>query len=321
MAKMVRGPLGQPVAASFAIDDTAAIVEMSSASGLLLVANERRDPLRATTFGTGELIRAALDAGAQRILIGIGGSATNDAGAGMLQALGARLLNAAGEDIDPGGAHLGELATIDLAGLDARLKTVAIDVAADVDNPLCGPDGASAVFGPQKGATPGDVRNLDDALAHFADVAAVALGVDHRNESGAGAAGGLGFALRAFLHARLRPGVEIVAELRGLSDALVGATAACTGEGSIDRQTLAGKTVAGVARLAHAAGVTTIVAFGGRVDDAAAAALRDRYGVTTIALAEEGYTLERAMSEAARLLERAARDAALRLMRMNGSSR
>jgi glycerate kinase len=316
MTATLHGPLGDAVAATFALDGDAAIVEMSSASGLLLIAAERRDALRATTFGTGELIAAALAAGAKRILVGIGGSATNDAGAGMLAALGARLLDASGKDLVSGGAALAELSTIDLGGLDARLRNLAIDVASDVDNPLCGPNGASAIFGPQKGASPADVLLLDRAIGHFADVAALTLGADHRNEAGAGAAGGLGFALRAFLGARLRPGVEIVAELRGLPQALSGASAVFTGEGSIDEQTLAGKTVAGVARLARAAGVTEIVAFGGRVDPDAARALRERYGVATVALAEEGYTVERAMREAATLLERAA----CSFIRMNGNS-
>jgi glycerate kinase len=316
MSVTVRGPLGEPVSATFALDGAAAIVEMSAGSGLLLLPSEKRDALRATSFGTGELIRAALDERAERILVGIGGSATNDAGAGMLAALGARLLDESGSDLEPGGAALARLAKIDLKGLDPRLKSVAIDVAADVDNPLCGPNGASAIFGPQKGASPDDVRVLDRALAHFADVSVAALGADHRNDPGAGAAGGLGFALRVFLGARLRPGVEIVAELRGLPEALAGANAVYTGEGSIDEQTLAGKTVAGVARLARAAGVSEIVAFGGRVDPAAADALRKRYGVTTVGLAEEGYTVERAMREAATLLERAA----CTFMRMNGNS-
>lgn len=316
MTATVRGPLGEPVAATFALDGGAAIVEMSSASGLMLVAPDRRDALRATTLGTGELIVAALNAGAKRILVGIGGSATNDAGAGMLTALGVRLLDRSGNELAPGGAALAELVTIDLAGLDVRLRSVAIDVASDVDNPLCGPNGASAIFGPQKGASPADVIALDGALAHFADVAAGALGSDHRSEPGAGAAGGLGFALRAFLGARLRAGVEIVAELRGLPQALSGANAVFTGEGSIDEQTLSGKTVDGVARLAKRAGVGEIVAFGGRVDDAAARTLRERYGLRAIALAEEGYTLEGAMREAATLLERAA----CNFMRMNGNS-
>jgi glycerate kinase len=316
MTATVRGPLGDPIAATFALDGDAAIVEMSAASGLLLIAPERRGALHATTFGTGELIAAALGAGAKRILVGIGGSATNDAGAGMLAALGVRFLDASGTPLRPGGAALAELVTIDMSGLDARLKSVAIDAASDVDNPLCGPNGASAIFGPQKGASPAEVLALDRALAHFADVAAITLGADHRNEAGAGAAGGLGFALRAFLGARLRPGVEIVAELRGLPQALRGANAVFTGEGSIDEQTLAGKTVAGVARLARAAGVSEIVAFGGRVDPDAARALRERDGVTTVALAEEGYTVERAMREAATLLERAA----CNFMRMNGNS-
>jgi glycerate kinase len=302
----VMGPLGESVDAVFALDGSTAIVEMSAASGLELISRDERDALRADSFGTGELLRLALDAGARRIVVGIGGSATNDAGAGMLRALGVRLLDAAGDELPPGGAALPRLARIDLAALDARIAAATIEVAADVDNPLCGPNGASAIFGPQKGAGPEDVRVLDAALGHFADVAARTLGVDRRNEPGAGAAGGMGFALRAFLGATLRAGVDIVADLRGLGAALKMADAAYTGEGSIDGQTLAGKTVAGVARLAHSAGVGRIVAFGGRVEAAAAHALCERYGVVTIAIADPDVPRERAMREAAMLLERAA---------------
>jgi len=306
IVQIVCGPLGDRVEAAFALEGTTAIVEMSAASGFALIPVERRDPLRATTFGTGELVRAALDAGATHIVVGIGGSGTNDGGAGFLQALGARLLDAAGDPLPPGGAALARLEQIDLRGFDGRVRSANVEVAADVDNPLCGPNGASAIFGPQKGADAQDVRLLDGALAHFADVAARTLGVDRRSEPGAGAAGGLGFALIAFAGATLRPGVDIVAQLRGLEPALIGADAAFTGEGSIDRQTLAGKTVAGVARLAKAAGVRSIVAFGGRVDTQAAEAL-GTLGVTCVAISSRDEPVADAMRNAATNLERAAR--------------
>jgi glycerate kinase len=305
----VRGPLGDPVEASFALDGTTAIVEMAAASGLELVPETRRDVLRATSYGTGELLRAALDAGATRIVVGIGGSASNDAGAGMLQALGARLTDPAGREIEPGGGALNTLSALDLSGLDPRLVRTSIEVAADVDNPLCGPRGASAIFGPQKGASGSDVRTLDAALAHFAGIVSRTSGVDRQHEPGAGAAGGLGFALLAVLGATVRPGVDIVAELRGLPRALGGAEAVFTGEGSIDEQTLRGKTVAGVARLARAAGVPTIVAFGGRVDPQAAEILQTQ-GATVICIAERAMPLDEAMRDAEQLLAAAAERAA-----------
>jgi len=312
VVRTVRGPLGEPIEATFALAGSTAIVEMAAASGLALTPSKRRDPLRATTFGTGELVLAALDAGATHIVVGIGGSATNDAGAGFLQALGARLLDGSGRMLVPGGAALAAIERIDLRDFDARVDSARFEVAADVDNPLCGPNGASAIFGPQKGAYPADVLLLDAALTHFADVAARTLGVDHRNDVAAGAAGGLGFALIAFAGAAVRPGVEIVAQLRHLGAALEGADAVFTGEGSIDTQTLAGKTVAGVGRLARAAGVGAIVAFGGRVDPAAAAELA-KCGVTAIAIAEAGLPQADAMRDAALLLERAAENSARHL--------
>ncbi|MGP6157023.1 MAG: glycerate kinase [Vulcanimicrobiaceae bacterium] len=313
VVRTVRGPLGDAVEAAFALDGSSAILEMSAASGLGLVASLRRDPLRATSFGTGELIGAALDAGARHVVVGIGGSATNDGGAGLLQALGARLLDASGRELEPGALPLQELARIDLGGLDPRLRAVKVEVAADVDNPLLGAHGASAIFGPQKGAGPQDIALLDAALTHFADVAAAALGRDERDTPGAGAAGGLGFGLRAFLGARLRPGVELVADLRGLPGALRGAAWCFTGEGSIDGQTLGGKTVAGVARLARAAGVRAL-AFGGRVEAAAEEALA-ALGVVVLPIADGPAELQRALGEAASLLERSAARAA-RLLRL-----
>ncbi len=306
---IVGGPLGEPVPASFAFSagttgGPAAVVEMAAASGLALLAPERYDAAHASSFGTGELVRAALDRGARRIVIALGGSATNDAGAGLLEALGVRFLRTDGSALERGGGALADLARIDASALDARLREVEILVAADVDNPLLGPRGASAVFGPQKGASPDDVVRLDAALARFADVSAAALGRDVRAEAGTGAAGGLGFALRAYLGARSRPGVAVVAELRGLPDALRGVRWCFTGEGAIDVQTLGGKTVAGVAELARAAGAST-VAFAGRIEAGAERELATR-GVVTMPIADGPLDLAAATGRAAELVRRAA---------------
>ena len=259
----VRGPLGSPVRAHWGwLEEGAAVIEMAAASGLHWVAPELRDATRTTSYGTGELNRAALDAGARKIILGLGGSATNDGGMGLLQALGVRFLDKRGEPLGDGGAALAGLHAIDLAGLDPRLAAVEVEVAADVNNPLCGEHGASAVFGPQKGASPEQVRQLDAALARYAEVAARTLGQDLSLFPGVGAAGGLGFAARAFLKARFRPGVELVAEVSGLAEALQGADLAITGEGRLDEQSLHGKTPIGVARLAQAAGVPLIALAG-----------------------------------------------------------
>ena len=259
----VSGPLGTPVEAHWGwLDDGTAVIEMAAASGLHQVAADQRDIPRACSQGTGELVRQALDAGARHIILGLGGSATNDGGAGLLRALGVRLLDSAGQALAPGGAALARLAEIELSGLDPRLAQVPVLVAADVDNPLCGPHGASAVFGPQKGASPEQVRLLDAALTHYAERMAATLGTDHSTEPGAGAAGGLGFAARALLGARFRPGIAVVAELCGLAEAVQGADLVITGEGRLDAQTLHGKTPLGVARIAHAAGVPVIALAG-----------------------------------------------------------
>jgi len=300
----VHGPRGDPLQASFALDRTAAVVEMAAASGLAVLSPQRLAPRETSTFGTGELVRAALDRGARRIVFAIGGSATNDAGAGFLEALGARLLDSRGRRLAAGGAQLAHVACIDLADLDPRLRETSIEIAADVDNPLTGPRGASAVFGPQKGATPADVRMLDAALAHFADVAAGLCGVDPRDEPGSGAAGGLGFTLRAFFGASCRPGVEVVAELRGLAAALSGADRCFTGEGRIDAQTTGGKVIAGVGAMAYAQGVRTI-AFAGEIVPEAEEELA-RLGIVCVPILEGPSTLAEALRDAQELLERTA---------------
>ena len=256
----VTGPLGAPVPGFYALtgDGRMAMIEMAAASGLALVPPEQRNPLHTTSYGTGELVRAALDAGARHLILGIGGSATNDGGAGMLQALGVRLLDAAGQDIGRGGAPLAQLARIDTSGIDARLAECTIEVACDVDNPLTGPRGASAIFGPQKGATPEMVAQLDANLQHFAQIIARDLGVEVDQIAGAGAAGGMGAAMLAFFKGQLRPGCEIIAKAVGLDQAVQGASLVITGEGRIDQQTIFGKTPFGVASVARQYGVPVI---------------------------------------------------------------
>lgn len=249
----VTGPLGLPVQARWGIlgDDTTAVIEVAAASGITLVPRKQRNPLHTTSRGTGELIRAALDAGCTRIIVGLGGSATNDGGAGMMQALGVRLLDEAGNELPAGGAALARLAHIDVTGLDHRLRGVELIAATDVTNPLLGPTGASAVFGPQKGASPDDVQQLEAALTRYADVLAQQAGPrDVRHVPGAGAAGGIGAGLLAFCGATLRPGADVVLEAIGLDELVREADLVITGEGRLDGQTAYGKAPLAVARLA-----------------------------------------------------------------------
>ncbi len=271
VAVQVTGPLGTQVEAFYGVtgDETTAVIEMAAASGLALVPPELRNPMKTTSFGTGELIRQALDAGLRRLIIGIGGSATNDGGVGMLQALGVKFLQQEGrQEIGLGGAALESLAKIDTGGLDPRLQGCHVMVACDVDNPLTGPRGASAVFGPQKGASPEMVAQLDENLCHFAHLVTRDLHRDIASVPGAGAAGGMGAALMAFLNAELRPGIEIVMEAIGLEDALAEADLVITGEGRIDGQTIYGKAPAGVARLAKQRGLPVIGFAGSLTTDA-----------------------------------------------------
>jgi len=314
----VSDPLGRPVEAAWGLlgDGETAAIEMAAASGLTLVEPSRRDPLAASTHGTGQLIRAALDHGCRRLLVAIGGSATTDGGTGMLAALGARFLDEAGRPLPPGGGPLARLARIDLGGLDPRLRHVRIEVACDVDNPLTGPRGAAAVYAPQKGATPEMVEQLEAGLQRLADVAAAVLGRDLREEPGAGAAGGLGFGLLAFLGARLRPGAELVMDAVGFDGYLDGAGLVLTGEGRTDRQTLAGKLVARVARRAQARGVPVVV-ISGAVDPAAAPNLQ-RLGVAALLAATPGPMAEAdALRDAAANLRRTAATV-LALLRLGG---
>ncbi|MFN2459669.1 MAG: glycerate kinase [Candidatus Velthaea sp.] len=299
----VRGPLGEPVQATYARAGDVAIIEMAAASGLAL-ASGRRDVRRATSYGTGELLRDALDAGAKQIILGIGGSATSGGGAGALAALGARFYDAGGAELAPDPVSLARLARVDIAGLDPRLQAASIAVACDVDNPLLGPQGAAAVYGPQKGADDDDVAFLEGVLARLADAGAAATGRDLRDVPGAGAAGGLGWALATFAGARLAPGFDLIAEERRLPDYLAGATLCITGEGRIDAQTLRGKVVDGVAALARPLGIP-VIAFGGSIERAAEPALWKR-GIGCVAIVDAPMPLTDAMRDAPVLLRYAA---------------
>ncbi|MBO8138303.1 MAG: glycerate kinase [Desulfotomaculum sp.] len=248
ITKEVTGPLGTPVNARFGLlPDGTAVLEMAEASGLTLVPEEQRDPRITTTYGTGELIKLALDHGATNIVMGIGGSATNDCGAGMAQALGVRLLDAEGKDLSFGGGQLDKLQHIDMSGLDQRIKDVKIQVACDVQNPLCGPTGASAVYGPQKGATPEMVEELDGKLSYFAKQIKEQLKIDVADVPGAGAAGGLGAGLIAFTGAELKSGVELVLDTINIDSLIKQADLIITGEGQIDSQSAYGKVPMGIA--------------------------------------------------------------------------
>ncbi len=267
--KKVTGPLGEPVEAFFGIlgNGTTAVIEMAAASGLELVPLEKRNPLLTTTKGTGELIAATLDYGVNHIIIGIGGSATNDGGAGMAQALGVKLLDKNEREIGEGGGELGELAKINVLELDPRLRNVKIEVACDVDNPLTGEKGASVIFGPQKGASPEIISKLDANLAHFAAIIERDLHKQIMDVPGAGAAGGLGGGLLAFLPSELKRGVEIIIEATGLADIVRTADLVITGEGKIDGQSIFGKTPIGVAKVAKKYRVPVIGIAGSISDD------------------------------------------------------
>ena len=266
----VQGPTGETVAASYARRDGVAVVEMAEASGLARLSGGRRAALTASTYGTGELIRAAVRSGCNEVIIGLGGSATTDGGTGLLRALGVRCLDSAGADLAEGGAALRHLVRIDASGLDSALNNISFTVASDVAVPLCGPTGAAAMFGPQKGATPDDVVVLEAGLQRLAHVMAAHLGVDHSHRPGAGAAGGTGFALMGMLGADIRPGVDVVLDAVGFDDVVVGAQLVVTGEGAVDEQTLQGKAPMGVLRRSKAAGAL-VALVGGRIDVSAAA--------------------------------------------------
>ncbi|MCK9778949.1 glycerate kinase [Pseudomonas syringae] len=310
MSASVSGPLGAPVNAQWGwlAESRTAIIEMAMASGLQLLTLAQRDACVTSTEGTGQLISAALDAGARRVILAIGGSATNDGGSGMLSALGARFLDADDQTLAPGGLALADLARIDLSGFDPRLSDVCVEIAADVDNPLCGPNGASSIFGPQKGASPEQVMALDAALGCFADHTAQVLGQDLRDSPGSGAAGGMGFAAKAYLKASFRAGVEVVADLTGLEHALIGADLVITGEGRFDAQTLRGKTPLGVARVARRRQVPVIV-LAGTLGEGYEQLYAQGIGAA-FALVSGPMSLEQACRDTRRLLHERARDVA-----------
>ncbi|GAU67228.1 putative glycerate kinase [Streptomyces sp. NBRC 110611] len=309
----VTGPTGEPVTAAFALrGDGTAVVEMAEASGLQHLPAGGFAPLTATTYGTGELLRAALDAGATSIVFGVGGSATTDGGAGMLTALGARFLDADGAPVGPGGGPLRDLVTADLSGLDPRLARTAVVLASDVDNPLTGPKGAAAVYGPQKGAGPDDVAALDAALVRYTEVLERALGpraAEYALAPGAGAAGGIGYGALVGLEATFRPGIDVMLDVLGFGPALARATFVITGEGSLDEQTLHGKAPAGVAAAARAAGLDVVAVCGRlRLSEEALrrAGIRRAYALTDLepdparCIAGAGPLLERAAENLAR---------------------
>lgn len=261
----VQGPTGQIVSADFAVRGNVAVIEMAAASGLAVLPGGRFSPLAASTFGTGQLVSAALDHGCTEIVLGVGGSASTDGGAGMLAALGAKFKDAAGRRLPPGGGALATVTNIDLTGLDPRMGGVNFTLASDVDNPLLGPDGAAAVFAPQKGATQAHVNQLENALERYFRIMANALGtaaVDAIDAPGSGAAGGTGYAALAVLSAKRRPGIEVILGLTGLAEKISGADLVITGEGSLDEQSLFGKAPMGVAAAARNAGVAVVAVCG-----------------------------------------------------------
>jgi len=316
---VVTGPLGEPVTAFFGIlgDGHTAVIEMAACAGLPLVPEQQRDPRITTTYGVGELVTAALDRQCHHFILGIGGSATNDGGAGMLQALGAALLTDEGMAIAAGGGALATLSRISIETMDPRLKHCTIEVACDVTNPLCGPTGASAVYGPQKGTTPEIVAQLDAALAHYAQIIERDLGYAVQEVAGAGAAGGMGAGLLAFLRANLRPGASLVFETVGLEQHMQRADLVLTAEGQIDKQTTYGKSVSAVATLAKRFGLPVLALAGG---------LGNNYqcvyalGVDAVAVLPSGpMPLAYAMEHAATLMSDAT-ERALRILRLGSTT-
>ena len=315
---IVTGPLGQAVEAMWGVmgDGQTAVVEMARASGLALVPPKRRNPRTTTTRGTGEIIKEALDKGFTRIIVGLGGSATNDAGAGMASALGAKFLDAEGQPLPNGGAALAKLARIDISGLHPRLAGATIISATDVTNPLCGPRGASAVYGPQKGATPEMVSELDAALKNFAEVVRRDLGKDILERPGAGAAGGLGAGLMAFTGAELRSGIDMVCEVLEFDQHLEGADLVITGEGGTDESTIYDKAPVGVARRAQARQVPTIILTG---SIGPGYQMLYQHGIAGIVcIADRPMNFERSIARTAELLEGAA-ERTLRLLKVGAA--
>jgi glycerate 2-kinase len=300
----VEGPLGNRVTATYGRIGGGAVVELAAASGLTLIPPDRRDPRRTSTFGFGQLLMAARERDTDRIIVGIGGSATNDGGGGMAQALGYRLLDSAGRDLPRGGAALARLERIDPSGFEPWAPPLRVEVACDVTNPLTGPQGASAVYGPQKGADEAAVRELDAALSHFAEVIERDLGKRVAEVPGAGAAGGTGAGLVAFLDARLVPGAPLIVSASGFDEKLRGADLVITGEGRVDGQTAYGKTPGEVAKRAHAAGVPVVLLAGSK--GPGWEALKGLGVTLVVTLTEEGQDLQQALREPEGSLTRAA---------------
>ncbi|MCQ6561404.1 glycerate kinase [Paenibacillus mendelii] len=302
----VSNPLGREIDAGFGIlgDGTTCVIEMAMASGLYLIDAHERNPLHTTTYGVGQLIKAALDQGCRKFILGVGGSATNDGGAGMLQALGVRLLDEHGETVGFGGGELCRIAEIQIEALDPRIADCEIAVACDVDNPYVGPKGASAVFGPQKGATPPMVEQLDQGLRHFADLIERTLGIAIHDIPGTGAAGGLSGGIMAFLNGKLESGVSVVARVMELESAVQDADLVITGEGQVDYQTASGKTPYGVAQVAKKHRVPVIV-IAGSVGEGIDTLYE--HGVSAVvSIVNRPMTLDDAMVRAEKLLEEAA---------------
>lgn len=305
----VHDPLMRKISSFFGIsgDGKTAIIEMAAASGIELLTGNEKNPFKTSTFGTGELIKAALNSGCTKLIIGVGGSATNDGGAGMLQALGVCFFDAKGREIHPNGGNLSGISSIDSANLDQRLNRINIVVASDVNNPLYGASGASQIFGPQKGASPAMVEKLERNLIHFAKLTEEITGKISHNIPGAGAAGGLGFGLISWLNAEIKPGFEIIAKLTGLEKIIRTADLVITGEGKIDTQTAHGKTPFGVAKLAKKYKVP-VVAFAGIVDDHAKNTLKDLFTMI-VPIADKSKPLSYSKKNAAILLQKAAEKA------------
>lgn len=305
---VVQGPLGEQVGATWGIlgDGKTAVIEMAEASGLPLVEKHRLNPLQASTYGTGQLIEKALDRGCTKVILGIGGSATNDGGAGMASALGVKFLDENGEELPPGGENLLHLSNIHTDNLDPRLQQTEIMVACDVTNPLCGPNGASEIYGPQKGATKEMVKTLDEALYHYASMIREQLSINIIDVPGAGAAGGLGGGLLAFLNGELRPGIDIVLEVIEIEKELQKADLVITGEGKTDKQTTFGKAPMGVGQLAQSIGIPVICISGSL---AHGYEQLEKHGIQAcFSILDQPKTLEEAMNETGRLIEETVRN-------------
>jgi glycerate kinase len=310
----VTGPMGKPVTAAYGILSSGiGVIEMAAASGLPLVPENERNPLNATTFGVGELLLEALDCGCTSIVIGLGGSATNDGGVGMAQALGISFKDRSGRELKLGAAGIAELATVDTSGMNAKVSGASIVIASDVNSPLCGPKGASQVFGPQKGADVDKVKKLDNALAHLADTVKSQLGIDISDTPGAGAAGGLGYGLMAFCGAKMKPGIETVMDSLGIDKLLDGCDLVITGEGKIDGQSVFGKVPVGVAQRAKKNGVPVLAIVGGIGDGAEAVY---QHGIDSImSIFNRAIPLSEAMANGGALLEEAA-ERAMRIIKI-----